>query len=431
MVVHLIIKSIVMGVMVLVMQTGMAKAELYVDLMSEVLANDEVYRAAQADAEAAKQTAKSAWGGFYPNLDTTLTYGHERQLKPDAADTSKVSRELDFILTQRIWDFGATNSAIDTAELQHEQTNAVVDATRSQLIVRTFTVFVNVIRASKNLEFADQSVDNIKKQTELEDGLVRSGAGLTTDKLQALRALAGAMARRVQADGALKVATNAYRSFFKKEAINITDMVQPAVSLDNMPDTVDDAVQRAMKNNLTLVSSNFDQLVAREAVKQTFASSFRPTIDGIVDYKIKEDVSATAGLQEEMFAKIQINFPFNLGMTARNTLKATELAENASTLRYASGKLQVEERTRNAWQQLKTARDRSVLLKNQARIAEEFLKLARKERQLGNRSLLDVLAGEVELINANSDALSSETDIVIAAVNLLDNMGELDEGDFQ
>jgi adhesin transport system outer membrane protein len=55
----------------------------------------------------------------------------------------------------------------------------------------------------------------------------------------------------------------------------------------------------------------------------------------------------------------------------------------------------------------------------QANIASEFLELARRERQLGNRSLIDVLAGETALINASSDAASADTDVAIAVFALL------------
>ena len=44
-------------------------------------------------------------------------------------------------------------------------------------------------------------------------------------------------------------------------------------------------------------------------------------------------------------------------------------------------------------------------LTNQARISNEFLELARKERKAGNRTLLDVLGGETALINAQADAI--------------------------
>jgi len=88
-------------------------------------------------------------------------------------------------------------------------------------------------------------------------------------------------------------------------------------------------------------------------------------------------------------------------------------------------------RTRNAWQQLKTTRESAKLLKNQARIAAAFLELAREERKLDKRSLLDVLSGEVALINAKSDAVSAETDIAISVVTLLDAMGVLRKVDLR
>ena len=80
---------------------------------------------------------------------------------------------------------------------------------------------------------------------------------------------------------------------------------------------------------------------------------------------------------------------------------------------------------RNSWDSLQTARATSQFLRNQANIAAEFLEVARKERKMGNRSLLDVLAGETALINAISAARSAETDIRLFAFTLLNAMGRL------
>jgi adhesin transport system outer membrane protein len=102
--------------------------------------------------------------------------------------------------------------------------------------------------------------------------------------------------------------------------------------------------------------------------------------------------------------------------------------QNAANYRYADAKASIEESTRNAWEQLKTAKLNAVMLKNQANIASEFLVFARKERTLGRRSLLDVLGGETALINSSSDAASASIDIAIAGMTLLDAMGELSEG---
>ena len=86
---------------------------------------------------------------------------------------------------------------------------------------------------------------------------------------------------------------------------------------------------------------------------------------------------------------------------------------------------QIEEQARNAWSNLITAGQNAALLQNQANIAAEFLDLARKERQLGKRTLIDVLAGETNLINAQSDAISAQSDVIIAGLTLLSVMGQL------
>jgi TolC family type I secretion outer membrane protein len=408
-----------------------ALAESLPSLLPEMLRNDNQIKAAQADLDAASETVKTAKGSYYPSLDITGTYGKEKQLKHNSLDTSLVSREIDLTVTQRLWDFGATDAIVDIVKLQRDKTNSVLQATASNIMLQAFTAYMDVLRAYAVHEFAVQSEMNVRLQTELEDSLVESGAGANTDILQAKVQLAGAMARRVQANGALEIAKNTYRGIFLKEVGDISDMIPPRLPLDKIPLTQAKAVEVALKDSPLLKSSNFDTLISKETIQQTLASSFGPTIDGIVDYKVKRDVGSTAGTQTEKFAKVQVKLPFNLGMTAINTLKSAELANSASNYRYADARNQLEVRIRNAWQQLHTTKENAKLLKNQAKIAAAFLELAREERKLDRRSLLDVLSGEVALINAKSDAVSAETDIAISLVTLLDAMGVLRVGDLR
>jgi len=402
-----------------------AWSEPLADLLPSFLENQNQYKAARADVDAAGQNALASKGGFYPTLDITATYGNEQQMKPSADNTNLVSREADFSVTQRFWDNGATSASIRSAQLVQRQAEAVLASTRSALLLRAVSAYANVVRAGEALAFAEKSEENIKKQTELENALVKRGAGFSTDVLQAKVQLAGAQARRSRADGALKVATNAYRTLFKKVPGPIAAMDKLAAPVDRLPRDIDDAVQRAQKNNLLLIAANLASEIAQAGVSQTRASSYSPTIDGIVDYKIKRDVSSTLGNQREIFSKVQLNFPFNLGLTATNTLKASERSFDASVYRYADAKDQITEQTRNAWEQYQTAQINADLLANQANIAGEFLEFARKERTLGRRSLLDVLNGETAEINARSDMVSAQTDVIIAAYTLLEVMGEL------
>ena len=338
-----------------------------------------------------------------------------------------MTREWDMTVTQRLYDFGATNATIRTAELTQAQTEAALVSTRSALLLRAISAYQNLLRANEALNFAKQSEDNIKKQTELENALVERGAGFSTDVLQAKVQLAGAQARRVRAEGALQVAKNGFRGVFGKEPGDMNRMEKPVLPVSLLPASVEEAVEMSLKNNPLLAASHIAGRIAQEAIASTKASSFYPSFDAIADYKMKRDVGSTAGNQREVVGKVQMSFPFNLGFTAINTLRASEHTSSATDLRFGDSKDQIEEQTRNAWEQLKTAKSNAELLVNQANIAAEFLEDARKERALGRRSLLEVLNGETALINASSDAASAETDVAIAVFTLLDAMGELDE----
>ena len=83
----------------------------------------------------------------------------------------------------------------------------------------------------------------------------------------------------------------------------------------------------------------------------------------------------------------------------------------------------VREQVRNSWVQLATLRQTQELLYQQADILKNFLGLAKKERKMGTRSLLDVLNGEVNYINAQGTAIAAREDTKIAAYNLLFSMG--------
>ena len=80
---------------------------------------------------------------------------------------------------------------------------------------------------------------------------------------------------------------------------------------------------------------------------------------------------------------------------------------------------------KSTWDGLDTAKKNAQFLSNQAKISQEFLELARKEREAGNRTLLDVLGGETALINSQADAIAAKIEVLINSFTLLSLMGEL------
>lgn len=383
-------------------------------------------KAAEADAEAARENTRVARGDWFPSLGVTTNYGAERQVNEVSSDTSLNPRELNFSLTQLLWDFGGTNASVDRALLQFRQAESTLSATRQNVILDAVTAYLDVLRRRKLVDFAQQSVENIKRQTEIETSRVERGAGLSTDVLQAKRELASAESRLVQAEGALKLAVNRYRNLFGHAPPPLEEMSIPETPLADLPTDAEAAIDIAVENNPELEATNLETHIAKAEVRETRADEFLPELNAIAESNYKRDFDGTPGDKQEQLVKVELTYDFNLGLTATNSLRAAQQTELASQNRYGDARDQLEERVRDAWDSLETAQRNAAHLNNLANISAEFLELARRERTAGRRSLIDVLVGETRLINANSDATSAETDVALAVYNLLAAMGRLE-----
>ena len=227
-----------------------AYAENLRETLIDLSKNHKRMLAANADVIAAKENIDVATGDWYPTLDFTANIGHERQQKPTGSnDTNLVPRNLETSITQKLWDFGSTNSAIRRANLTYRQTAATRDATLQTVMLEGLTAYLNVVRAYKLLNFARGSAENIKRQAELEDAKVQRGSGFSTDVLQAKTQLAGALARVIQSEGALKTALNRYRAVYGEQPEDVAKMKEPRLPLEMLPKSLDESVRAVQEGN--------------------------------------------------------------------------------------------------------------------------------------------------------------------------------------
>ena len=418
--------SLLAGSFVLAHAPSSARAESLETLLPYVIENHDRVRASKSSLTAARNRAREALGGWYPTLSQTVNAGHETQENDGGADTRTGFSEYDFSLTQLLWDFGSTNAAIDKARLEVEAARFDLIETRQSLILEAITAYMNTIRSNAALGFAKESEGNIRRQTGLEEALVGLGSGFSTDVLQAKTQLAGAQARRAQSEGGLVNALNRFQAVYGRMPDNIEALTPVPYPAAFLPLSLTQATDVALETNPSLKNAILDADIAKEDVRIARADNFTPKIEASAERKLKKNVGGTIGPKQESLAKVEMTFDFNLGFTAVNTLRASESDLSASTFTAADTRRTIEEQVRNAWQQLETAKQTASHLNNQANIAAAFLELARNERQLGRRSLIDVLSGETNLINAKSDALSAETDVLLAAYGLLAATGQLE-----
>ena len=289
----------------------------FFDLKSslKVLSNHKMIKATENDIKAAKLRVKQAKGGFFPSLDITGNYGHENIIKHGQMNnTGMMARDTTAKITQTITDFGFTRSSVQTSKLSFQQTQAMQKQIKNDILLRAITAYLRVIQSRESVKFAAQSVNNIKKQTELEDAAVTAGGGLTSDVLQAKTQLAGAQARQIQFEGVLSAAKHEFEYVFETFPRDLNSLMLLKSVFNDLPKTVEEAEKITLKKNPSLVAARISTDISKEAINTAKTSLF-PKIKGILSHSEKNDFGGIVGYKRESSAKIDFSYPLNLSLS--------------------------------------------------------------------------------------------------------------------
>lgn len=406
---------------------GAANAEPVVmdEALSRLLQEHALISQADKELASAQQQVKVAESAWFPTLTVSGLYGREHIDRDVGTDTKMNRSELDASLRQTLWDFGKTSGAITKAEKAVTREELERDLQAQNLMLAGIEAYVNLIKAYRVTQFARQSEKNIKQQTRLEDTRISNGKGYTTDVLQAKAQLAGARAKRVSAEQQLSTAKNRYVAVFNTPAPDEVDMVMPTMPNTLLPTNIDDLINHVVLNNPDVRRGQASVAVAAAEIERVKASEWMPNLDLVASTSHQRNKDGVEGdrINNEVF----VQFSWNIGVSgqANHQVKSATADEAAQQAQADYTLMTAKETAENAWSDLILAKERAGYLQDQAEIAGQFLELARKERELGRRSLIDVLSGETSLINAQSDYSAAQADVVIASYNIVRSMGKL------
>lgn len=369
------------------------------------------------------ETYKRAFG---PQIDFRMGKAYQRYKKPLLALTEQEEKENSLKWTQLLYDFDRSKAQISDSAFTAKQSGVAVEAVKQGLTLEAITAYVSYLRSKEILEFAKRSEENIKKQTRLEDIMVRKGKGYSSNVLQAKTALAGAQSRRVRAEGTVAIAEARLKAVFRELYPDLEYGSNFAIPKTLLPDTLEKAKEIALKDNRQIQVGRMRSSALQERVKYTWRKEFRPKFQFVGEVSRNFDKDGNVGLQEDTKALVEIVYSLNGANAGKDAVNAVKKELESSENRERETFDLVLEQVGIAWQNLKTARTNLVYLSNQVNISDQYLGLARKERQNGRRTLLDVLSAETAMINAQSDQASAKYDIIVACFTLLQAMGQLE-----
>jgi len=214
------------------------------------------------------------------------------------------------------------------------------------------------------------------------------------------------------------------------------DALQPPPPLPNLPDTVGMAVVVALENNPDIIAAKeradaagFDYEVAGSGRLPTLGafanydySNFFDTLGGPVSSNfVQEETTANVGLR--------LTIPLFQGGLPAARQRQAGARESAALEQVIATERDVISQTRSAyasWQASLAVIDSSLAA---VEAAELSLEGVRAENSIGNRTVLDVLNAEQELLSARAQLVTARRNAYVAGFTLLAAMGRAEARD--
>lgn len=404
-----------------------AQAQVLKSSLQDLVFSSPRVQAAQADEQAAIERVDETFRrNWFPQLDLSLeggVQGYRTTNQPDAG-SNNVTRSSAKI-TQLVYDFGKSGSQISETQALARQAALTAMSTIEGVLLESTTAHWSVLRARQVLEFANRSERSVRNQTQQETSMVDLGKGYESNVLQAKVQLAGAESRRIRAEGALQIADSRMVALFGANAKKIPYSEIAIANPSAIPNTYAEAEAIALESNKQLQIGAARTMVLNHRIDSVRTREYMPRLQFSSEMARREGMDGLPGWVNDQKHMLTLTYGLNTGLAGRTAIAAAVKDSMASKSREEDTRALVIEQVSIAWRNLSIARANQTILSNQVAIATKFLEMANAERKLGRRSLLDILTAEISVINAQSDLATTQADVGIAGLTLLQAIGRL------
>lgn len=418
---HLILS----GIALLCLRGGEAFADVHQTLkevaQKVVLTNPEVlskwhaFKAAGGDVGVAR-------AGFYPRVDYTYSAGKEDLKQPGVADRDYSRNGYSVALTQMLYDGFAVSSDVkrlDKARLTRYF--ELLDAAEAAAL-EAGRAYYDVIRFRQLLLLAEANYIEHRSSYELLLRRAQSGAGRRVDVEHAAGRLALAELNLNTEAANLHDVTARYLRLVGEQPPTV--MFGPARLERGFPASEADALKLAFKQNPTLRAA-VENLESAQHEVEMRRSAFHPKFDLRLRTDRTENNDGVTGIRQQNIAEVVLSYNlFNGGAdVARQTVYA-ERKNQALDLRDKACR-DIRQTLSIAYNEVHRLQAQRSSIDHQVSSIEKTRDAYKAQFNIGQRSLLDLLDTENELLNARRTAVNADVDINQAYLRTQAGIGKL------
>ncbi|MBK6630095.1 MAG: TolC family outer membrane protein [Betaproteobacteria bacterium] len=385
-----------------------------------VLSNPEVqqrwhaYKATQGERDA-------AFGGYLPRLDLSASKGRENRDDP-LLDKNFTRQSTSLTLTQMLYDGFATRNEVrrfDHAltvrlfELQEASETAALEAARA---------YIDVLRYRKLVGLAEENYVQHRSVFEQIQKKVQAGVGRRVDLEQAAGRLALAEANLLTETTNLHDVSARYMRVVGEKPGK--EMEALANLTKAMPKDMAEALRTAQQGNPALLAS-VENVRSAQAAARVRDAAYQPRFDIRLKQEHGRNLNGYSGQHDNSTAEVVMSWNLFSGFSDR--ARSQQYAEQYNVARDVRDKTcrDIRQVVAIAFNDTRKLTEQLGYLDQHQLSIEKARDAYRKQFDIGQRTLLDLLDSENELFQARRAYSNAEHDLGIAYLRTHAGLGSL------
>lgn len=415
--------------------TASAAADTMQSALVQAYQNNPSLNAQRAALRAIDETVPQALSGYRPKLSITASGGYNyantvipngNTALPGTPASSQTTQQyasggIGAVATQTIYDGLQTPNRVRQAEHQVLGARETLRVTEQQVLLDAATAYMNLLRDKAILDLNRRNVEVLTDQ--LQQTRTRFGVGevTRTDIAQSESRLAGGRAALLGAQSNYATSQANYR-----RVIGIAPgKLAPGTPVDHLsPSTLGAAITAGEQQNPSVLAAVYGVDIAELAVKINEGSLY-PNLS--VTASVSQNINPQYNVSRQFLAGVvgQLTIPIYQGGGEFATIRQSKETVGEKRLNLDVNRDQARATVVQSWSQLGASKAQIEAATAQVHAAATALDGVRQEARLGERTTLDVLNAQQELVNARVALVTAQHDRVVASYTLLAAVGGL------
>jgi outer membrane protein len=400
-------------------------AQSLFDTLSQTYSYNPEIDAERARLRATDEDVSRANAGYRPSINASADAGVvNTRTRPDVDGSSGTTRPRGYAvdLVQPIFRGFRVTNAVNSAEANVRAGRETLRTTEQRVLLSAVTAYGDVVRDLAIVRLRENNLKFLNTELQATRDRFAVGEVTRTDVAQAEARLSLARSELELAKANLKTSRGVYEQIVGSPPQNLQE---PNPNSKLVPSGLDEAIGIGTKENPQVVSALYREQAARYQIEQ-IRGELLP--DAQLEASYSDRFGSSSGIDEVETTSLvgRVNVPIYPGggeVYARvRQAKHTHVAfiQEIEQARAAS-----QAEVVRAWSQLQAARAQITADRSQISANEVALEGVREEEKVGQRTLIEVLNAQQELLNSRVQLETTKRNLLVAAYSVISAIGRL------